>query len=795
MKNLLSITFPYLLLFFLQAPLPSLAQSPLANKIKGQVIDKETGIPLIGASIYIHESDPLNGTVTDSEGFYAFPDQAVGRYRLACSYIGYEPQVTGSILLTTGKELIYDFQMEEGLNTVEVEITAVVEKDAQAAGLANISIQEFDSELTSRFAGSRSDVSRMAAGFAGVSANDDSRNDIVIRGNSPSGLLWRLNGIDIPNPSHFGALGATGGPVSMLNNNQLTNSLFMTGAFPANYGNALSGVFDLTLRKGNRDKFEGLFGISFNGFEAGIEGPLGKTGGTYLINYRYSVIDLISKLTGGSGGATGTGDAIPRYQDLSFHVHVPTEKLGTFALFGLGGNSGIDFLSDISNSDTPNLFSDSNENLFYNTDSNIIALTNKHYFSDSSFGKLSISYSDSGVSTVLDTVSSDLTIVPVYRDDSSQERIRVAYDYKTKLSKRHTLIAGINYNEFDFNFQDSVRTNTNSFRTLRDADDKANLYQAYGQWQYKPTERLTTNIGLFTQHFTLNNSSTIEPRLNLSYDVSPQVEWTLGLGRHSKIQDFQLYLVETQQASGGTVRSNESLDHTRSDQVITGLNWSFAEKWKIKSELYYQSLSQVPVEAHPSSFSALNIGADFNVPSRDSLVNEGQGQNYGIELTLERSFRDGFYLLSTLSVYESKYKGSDGNEYNTAFGNQYVGNVLAGKEFNISDKLTLGLDVKTTMAGGKRYSPIDLAASIAEGETVFQEDKVFSQQFDDYFRTDIQFTVRYNMKRISQMWSIDLQNTFNNQNVFGQSFDVRNNEVDLVYQLGFFPVIEYRLTF
>lgn len=784
----------FLSLFFIDV---STAQDQLTHNIRGQAIDKETGVPLIGASIYIQDSDPLIGVVTDIDGYYAFENLPVGRYRLACSYVGYEPQVTGSQLLTTGKELIYDFQMEEAMSTIEVEITAVAETDVQAAGLATISVQEFNSELTSRFAGSRSDVSRMAAGFAGVSANDDSRNDIVIRGNSPSGLLWRLNGIDIPNPSHFGALGATGGPVSMLNNNQLTNSIFMTGAFPANYGNALSGVFDLTMRKGNREKFEGLFAVSFNGFEGGIEGPIGKTGATYLVNYRYSVIDLISKLTGGgTGGATGTGDAIPRYQDLSFHIHVPTEKLGTFSFFGLGGNSGIDFLSDIADSDSPNLFSDSNENLHYNTNAKTIALTNKHYFSDKSYGKASISYSDSGVNTVLDTVSAaDLQVVPLYRDDSSQERIRVAYDYKNKLNKSHTIIAGLNHNIFKFNFLDSVRNDATSFRILRDYSDDASLSQAYAQWQYRPNDRLTTNVGLFSQLFSFNNSTTLEPRLNLRYELSSKLELTLGAGRHSKIQDFQLYLVETTLDNGTTMRTNENLGHTRSDQVMTGLSWNLAEKWKVKSEFYLQSISDVPVEQHASSFSALNLGADFNVPSTDSLMNGGSGRNYGVELTLERSFSEGFYLLSTLSVYESTFKGSDGIEYNTAFGNGYVGNVLAGKEFNISEKLTLGLDVKATMAGGKRYTPIDVQASILEGETVFQEDKLFSQRFDDYFRTDIQFTARYNMKRLSHSWSVDLQNAFNNQNVFGQNFDVRNGEVDLVYQLGFFPVIEYKLTF
>jgi len=772
------------------------SQDQFTQNIKGQVIEQETGLPLIGANVYIQDSDPLRGTTTDLNGYFKFEEMPVSRYRLACSYVGFEPQLSPSLLLTTGKELVYDFSLEEAFSDLEVVVTSVADTDARSGQLATISVQEFNAELTSRYAGSRSDVARMAAGFAGVSANDDSRNDIIIRGNSPAGLLWRLNGIDIPNPSHFGALGATGGPVSMLNNNVLTSSLFMTGAFPANYGNALSGVFDLKMRKGNKDKLEGLFSVSFNGFEGGLEGPLGKNGATFIANYRYSVIDLIDKLTGGSsGGGTGTGAAIPRYQDLSFQIDVPTEKLGTFSLFGMGGNSGIDFISDIESTENPNLFSDSNQNLYYNTDSKFIAITNKHYHSNKSFGKLSLSYATSGVNTVVDTVSVDLEEVPVYRDDSTQDRIRIAYDYKQKINKKNTLIAGANYNILNFNFVDSTRNDINSFRTLRDYEDNTSLSQVYAQWQFRNNERLTTNLGLFAQNFGYNNSSTLEPRLNLKYSVSPIVNLSLGLGRHSKVQDFQLYFVETRLADGSSITTNDDLTFTKSDQAVAGLDWSLNSKWNVKTEFYYQSISDVPVESTASDFSALNLGADFNVPSTDSLVNQGTGNNYGLELTLERSFNEGLYLLSTVSIFDSKYTGSDDVEYSTAFDNGFVSNLLAGKEFVLNEKLSLALDAKATYAGGRRYTPIDLAASILEGEAVFKEGEAYSKQFDNYFRTDIQFTARYNMKRISQSWSIDLQNAFDNQNVFGQAYDVRNKEIDLTYQLGRFPVIEYRLTF
>ena len=771
------------------------SQEAYVQNIKGQITEAATGLPLIGASVFIVDSDPLVGTSTDAEGYFRFDNQPVMRYSIGCSYLGYKSQMASNMLLTTGKELVIDFALEEDLVSVEIEITAIKEQDVKTSELTTVSVETFDSELTSRYAGSLSDVSRMAANFAGVSANDDSRNDIIIRGNSPAGLLWRLNGIDIPNPSHFGALGATGGPVSILNNNLLTNSTFMTGAFPANYGNALSGVFDLRMRKGNRDKLEGIFAVGFNGFEGGLEGPIGKTGGTYLVAYRYSVLDLISKLGGDTGGSTGTGDAIPSYQDLTFNIHLPTNKLGSFALFGINGNSGIDFLSDITESENPNLFSDSNENLFYKSRMQVYGITNKHYYNNKTYGKLSLSYSNSGVNTIIDTISKSLVEVPFYRDDSNIKRTRVAYDFKTKLNKNHSLIAGTAINKITFNFLDSVRQDETSFRILRDFKGSSYLNQAYAQYQFRPHDKFTLNIGAFGQLYSLNNTWAIDPRLSMKYAPTPKLDINFGAGQHSKVQDYQLYVVETQLPDGNSKRTNENLEMTKSNQLVLGFDWRPNSQWSLKTEGYFQHLTEVPIEQHSSTFSAINLGADFAVPSRDSLTNDGTALNYGIEMTLKRAFDKGFYLLGTLSLFQSTYEGSDGITYSSAFDNGHVANILVGKEFNLNRKLSLALDTKMTSAGGRRYTPIDLEASRREGEAVTINSSAFANQFADYFRADFKITVRYNMKRLSQSWSINFQNAFNNQNVFGQSYDVSNNEIDLTYQLGFYPIVEYRLNF
>lgn len=186
-----------------------------------------------------------------------------------------------------------------------------------------MSARQLSTDEAFRYAGTRSDPSRMAQNFAGVSGTNDGRNDIIIRGNSPVGVLWRMDGIDIPNPNHFSTLGATGGPVSILNINTLKNSDFLTSAFPAQYGNALAGVFDLKLRNGNNEKNEFIGQLGFNGFEFGAEGPLNKNSkASYLVNYRYSMVAALQSI----GLNFGTGSATPYYQNSTFKINIPTKK-------------------------------------------------------------------------------------------------------------------------------------------------------------------------------------------------------------------------------------------------------------------------------------------------------------------------------------------------------------------------------------------------------------------------------------------------------------------------------------
>lgn len=317
------------------------SQKKYTQTVRGTVVDVASKSPIVGAHVVVVNTEPLLGTVTDSEGEFKLEGVTVGKHEISVGFMGYQPVRLRNLLVKSGKELVLNIELEElVVTTEEIVVKAYSRKDKARNEMATVSARSFTVEETERYAGTWLDPSRMAANYAGVMAVGDQRNDIIIRGNSPLGLLWQLEGINIPNPNHFGTLGTTGGPISILNNNLLDNSDFFTSAFPAEYGNALSGVFDLKMRNGNNQKREYVAQAGMNGFELGAEGPFSKNSkASYLLNYRYSTLAIFDAL-GISFGVSG----VPQYQDISFKINVPGTKLGRFTFFGVGGTSYIELL-------------------------------------------------------------------------------------------------------------------------------------------------------------------------------------------------------------------------------------------------------------------------------------------------------------------------------------------------------------------------------------------------------------------------------------------------------------------
>ena len=777
---------------FIFVSFATFSQEQISQTINGNIIDKDAEYPLIGVNVVLIHDDIQLGTSTDDEGNFKLENVPLGRQALEISYIGYQTITLPNILVSSGKELFLDIQMEEEINTMdEVVVTAQQDKRKTVNEMATISARSITMEEVTRFSGSLGDIARMSQNYAGVSGATDNRNDIIVRGNSPSAVLWRLEGVDIPSPNHWASLGSSGGPISMININNLRNSDFLSGAFPAEYGNATAAVFDLSLRNGNKDKFEFLAQMGFNGLEAGVEGPLpfGKNA-SFIANYRYSLLGIFNAL----GVDFGTGNNIPQYQDLTFKFNVPTENAGRFSLWGLGGISEITFEDD---PDEENLYTDGDGRFFSGSDTKMFGMSHLYFFDENTSSNLAISYSTNfNNNTAAEIRDTSTQVFTSYFDSgNNQDRIGVNWTFNKKLNSQDRLKAGLIFDHYDINVVDSLLFDDDIWFSELDFEGTASLWRAFAQWQHKFDDKLKMVGGLHLAQFGLNDSQSVEPRLSLSYKASSKNTFGLGFGMHSQLQPVPIYFSKDRDATEAQNIANEALDFIRSNHFIASWDHSFSSTTRFKLEAYYQALRNLATDPDDGDFSMINFGADFGFPNRVGLTNDGTGSNYGIELTMERFLDKGFYYLITGSLFDSKYKGSDEVERNTFFNSNYVLNVLAGKEWELNKKTTLTLDVRFNISGGRRFTPIDLEASIAAGEQVRSEDRILEQRYSDYIRPDIKIGYRQNYKKFSQTFFVDLQNVIGRQNVFFDQYNENEQEIESVYQRGFFPDVRYQITF
>lgn len=772
--------------------------------IKGIVLDKQSESPLEGATVELLNMEIATGVITDFDGRFTLEDVPIGRQTVQISYIGYESTTIPNVDVTTGKDVFITVQLLESFNQLdEIVLTNSANKDQPLNKLATVSARQFGVEEVTRFSGGRSDVGRLAANFAGVSAPDDSRNDIVIRGNSPVGLLWRLEGVPIPSPNHYSTLGTTGGPVSALNPNLLKNSDFITSAFPAEYGNAVGGVFDLGFRKGNADDYEYTLqtGI-FTGVEAMAEGPLGKNRGSFLVAARYSLVGLLGI---GAGGTAAT----PNYNDVSFNIDFGRLNIGKLSFFGILGTSDIEFLGD--DIDEDDLFAAEDENTFVESRFGVLGLKHNLSFNTKSFLRTIVSASYSGndfkVDRFIEKDTPEERLIRYTEADNSETRFTVSSLFNTKVSSKFTFRSGLLFENFnvqslllDRNEQaDNDGDGDPDLVNFRDIDENVNILQPYVQGQFRLTKKFTLNAGLHTQYSSLNEQFVFEPRAAVNYNFLPNHSINLGYGLHHQSVPLPLLFLN-ENVNGELVQTNKDLDFVQSSHYVLGYDVRLGNSWRGKVEVYYQDIDKAAVESFPSSYSTLTEGADFGFDNdRVSLVNEGTGFNQGIELTLEKFFSKSYYGLLTSSFFESKYEGSDGIERNTPFNNGYVVNLLAGKEFKTgpSGKNVWFVDTRLTTSGGRYFTPVDLEASRLAGFEVLQEDLAFSQQYDDYFRWDVKFGLKINSrnKKRSHQFYVDLQNVTANENVFVRRYNRLTNNIDQVDQIGFFPDFGYKFQF
>lgn len=760
----------------------------VTQTVKGKVIDQATNEELYGVTIILLGSDPITGTTTGMDGTFVLKNVPVGRQNFTFRMIGYVSKFVTEILVSSGKEIVLDIGLKEETTSLnEVVFVYKADKDKALNEMAAVSSRQFTVEETQRYAGGMNDPARLVSSFAGVATPSVSSNGISVRGNNPSGLLWRIEGVDVSSPNHFADLNIVGsGMLTVLSSQMMGNSDFMTGAFPSEYGNAMSGVFDINLRTGNSAKREHTFQAGLLGIDFATEGPFKKgKEATYLLNYRYATLGLIGSLLPDDSG-------IPKYQDLSYKIKLPTKKSGTFSLWGLGAFDAIDMEEELDNLESKEItVMENSQTAMYMFAS---GLNHKMNINTNAFLKSSLAYSGNSLSFKEQRIDDNLQVNPRADAQKYQNKLTLQSSLTSNLSDKHFNRTGFYLNNLGFDLDiDHAKTEEALAENIVNENGQSLLFQFHSQSQFDLTPVLTLNAGFHSQYFQLNRDFTFEPRASFKYQLNSKSDLSLAYGLHSKTEPLALYFVKDK--LGNT--PNKELKLMRSNHLVMSYNSMLGENLRLSIEPYYQYHNDVPVS--PDSYiSTLNIRD--NLFFNETLISNGTGRNIGVDFTLERYLHNGFYYLLTTSVFDSKYTANDGIERNTRFNKNYVLNATVGKEWQVgrNKNNTFSTNFRVNHLGGNREEAIDAVGSIVNNRVEYGEtdgELSFSEKHKATPIVSFTLSYRKNKPNFSSVWSLQILNSSQTKEYDYHEFNTETQKVKPIYTGIMIPNLSYKIEF
>ncbi len=775
------VTFLFLVMFLFGTSTGLPAQE-ITQTISGKVFDDITNESLPFATIVVKDTDPLIGTASDVNGNFVLENVKVGRQTISITMVGYDTYEIKELLVSSGQIINLNIGLQQS-NAELDEVVVHVNKSTPQNSMATLSSRQFTVEETQRYAGGMDDPARLASSFAGVANPSISDNGISVRGNNPDGLLWRIDGVEVPNPNHFANLTiAGGGLMSAISNPMMGNSDFYTGAFPAEYGNASSGVFDIKLREGNRNKRQYAFEAGILGVGAMAQGPFNnKSDATYIVNYRNSTMALLIPLLPDDAG-------VLKYQDLSFKTNFPTENSGIFTLWGIGTIDGVnmdaaDSIDWESNSDRDN--SETSMYMFATTLSHKIGLPGD------AFLKTSVSYSGSGLNFEEERLDFNLQPQPQSKAKNSTSRITVQSDFSKRFSEKHSNKTGVRYSHLSFDIDVEESQAEGEVPTLiASKTGNTGFVQFYSQSKINLMPRLVVNAGINAQYLLLNDNFSIEPRIGLKYNINNKHRLGLAYGIHSRIEQLPVYFVS---ANGST--PNKNLDFMKSSHYVFSYHAKLADNLHLSLEPYYQQLKNVQVG--PDGYIS-TLNNDNTLFFNEVLISKGSGRNIGIDLTLEKFLSHGYYYMLTASVFDSKYKAADGIERNTRFNRNYVFNLMAGKEWHTPKNNIFSANVRLNYLGGNRIESINMEVSMQQHDVVYGETSgniAFSESHDALPVISFTLSYRKNKAKYSSVWSLQLLNATGSEEYSNDFYNLKTNEIDTKYDGLVIPNISYKIEF
>lgn len=759
-------------------------KSTLTQTIRGIVTDAASGHPIPYATITPVDL-PATGTVADSLGRFVLKDIPIGRHSVQATSMGYSSHLLPEILLTSARETYLEINLKENIHELEeVVVRAHPDKTQPMNKMALSGAYLLSVEDANRYAGGMDDPARLVSSFAGVSAGT-STNGISVHGNAPNLLQWRLEDVEIPNPNHFADIASLGGGIlSSLSSHVLGNSDFFTGAFPAEYGNAISGVFDMKLRNGNNQKNENTFQVGVLGMDFASEGPLSRHHkASYLFNYRYSTTGLMSKIN----PAQKLGGTLD-YQDLNFKLNFPTRKAGTFSMWGTGF---IDKFSNDMKEPEEWIYPDENQKSESHQNMAAGGINHRYFFNNGSLLKTTVAATYLQYKAWEDNYDSQLEhSSPWARLNNRNTNLVLTSSLNHKFNAGFTNKTGFTVTGIFYNTKlDLAPYQTQALETVAQGNGRTVRISAYNISSVRLNERLTLNAGLTGQILTLNNHWTLEPRAGIKWLANQDMSLAFAYGLHSRMEKMDVYLVNTPD------KNNKDLDFTKAHHLLLTYDYKFTEHLHLKIEPYLQFLFHVPVIAD-SSWSVLNRK---EVYIDELLVNRGKGTNYGVDITFMKSLSKGIYYMFTGSVFESRYCGGDRQWHSTRFNRNYIFNVLGGKEWMIGRNRQdiLSLNLKFTLQGGDRYSPVNRETTLShpDYEVQYDESNAYSEQFSPALISSYTFSYKMNRRKISHEFAIKAINASDYKEYYGHKYNLSTGNIEPEKHATSLTNISYKLEF
>lgn len=767
------------------------------NRIRGIVQDKQTKQTLVGANVTINKTNL--GAVTNENGAFIIENVPVGRVSLRCQFIGYEPFAIDDIILTSTKEVYLEIELKAGnIQVDEVVVTAAKNAFEAVNPLSVVSTRSFTAEETDRIAAGINDPGRVALSFPGVKQGpDETENAIIVRGNSPVGILWRVEGIDIPNPNHFALIGSSVGGVNVFSAQLLARSDFSSGGMAAEYGNAISGAFDMHFRKGNFQKREHRVKIGVIGLDFATEGPFKKDGqASYLVNYRYSTLSVLNKLGFNLVGERVTND----FQDLSFNIALGNKnpKLKT-TIFGIGGLSLEEYLPvDEPAKRNPSVFDNRN---FQHKPAKMgaIGTTFTYLPNTKSYLKAVVALIGSDIRRENDTLGETNVAFRYNTERYADKRISTSLTYNNKITDKTTVKTGLifHYIFFDFFKKSSPvksQININDLNIQEgisvEGKDNTQTAQAYAQVITQLTPQLTMNVGGHFLYLNANRTYSLEPRVSFQYQIKQNQRLSLAYGLQGQTLPLMTYFVKDK--TGAFI--NKNLDMLQTHHAVLAYHLFTQNKMKISVESYVQKLFNVPVTPSVSdNYWMLNNTNGFPT---FKVVSDGKGTNYGIDAAVEKLFSNSYFLSVTGSVFESTFQPFDKKTYHSRWASQFSSSATFGKEFSFRKGRVLQVGGRFLFSGGARYTPLDAVQSKIKGYYVPLREKENEAQVPNYYRLDTRIQYRYNAKKLSGSISLDIQNALNHINATGVGYDALTNTTYVQYRGGgLIPVMAFQFDF